>query len=141
MPTVFIPSYGDKRFTSWAKLIKEVKPDAQNGYGFVGDWLKFDRRYDLKEGAVVLTYAEDGSRAHRRVDVRLYQVRDGELQLAAQSHNRDWAFDIRDVARLLLETQSAPESGLPEELVNGIRMLVDRFGLDQVKAALEAVSR
>jgi hypothetical protein len=132
MVAVTIPQFGDSRFKSWAKVLQEVKPDAKNGFGFVGEFVEVGRKVDCKEGAVVLVYAERGSRARRLPWVKLYRVEQGQLVEYAEVLSEDWAFEIREHARKLLS--QTPD--LPEELRYCIAELVSKYGLTAVEQAL-----
>ena len=132
MATVTVPDYSDRRFKKWAKVLTNVAPDAKNGFGFVGEFVEVGRKVDCKEGAVVLVYAERGSRARRLPWVKLYRVEQGQLVEYAEVLSEDWAFEIREHARKLLS--QTPD--LPEELRYCIAELVSKYGLTAVEQAL-----
>jgi hypothetical protein len=132
MVTITVPEFGDTRFKSWAKVLQEVKPDAKNGFGFVGEFVEVGRKVDCDEGAVVLVYSERGSRARRVPWVKLYRVEHGQLVEHAEVLSEDWAFEIREKTRELLS--QTPD--VPQELRDAVAELVSKYGLSAVEQAL-----
>jgi len=132
MATVRIPAHGDERFKRWAKVLSEVKTDAANGFGFIGQFLLVGRLADLPEGAVVVVYAEKGSRKHREPWVKLYRVENGELVEQAEVLSEEWAFALRDKARQLLQNAKP----VPQELRDAVAELVSKYGTAAVEQAL-----
>jgi hypothetical protein len=135
MATIEVPDYSDRRFKKWAKVLTKVEPEAKNGYGFHGDFVEVGRMVDLPEGAVLLVYAETGSRANHQPKVTLYRVEGGELVQYARVWSWDWAFLVREKAIELL----GQKPSVPEELRNALEELVGQYGRAAVEEALRSL--
>jgi len=126
---VSIPNIGDRRFKKWAKLLSNVDQSKTNGYAFEGEFLRFDRKYELEIGTIVLCYGESGSAKYHYPEVRLcILTEDGWKELFYRDNlDKAWALDVRDeIARLMDEAK-----GL--EPPNPLAACSDEELLDEVK--------
>jgi len=106
---VKMPKQPDARWRSWCKVLKGVDITKSNGYAFDGDFLPCSNRRaavykELPVGALILHYAEEGSRKYHLPVVRLYRVEvDGSLTLLYEKYCQSWQWAIEvkeDVARI-----------------------------------------
>ena len=63
---VEIPSVGDERLKTWAKVVHAVDETKSSGWAFVGEFIATGGIQDVAAGSVVLVYGEKGSRANPR---------------------------------------------------------------------------
>jgi hypothetical protein len=95
--------YTRVRGNVWAKKVKYVDVTKPSGYAFEGEWLPMKDRlfeFDLKEGDILLLFAEIGRR-HLVPVVEVWRVTkvgkdDFEYEKLMETSGRDWALKIRD---------------------------------------------
>ena len=96
----------DGRFKRWAKILTNVDLSKKNGYAFEGKFIRFYGNVELEEGDILMLYEEEGSRKYHSLLIRLYIVKNGELE-EIYSHKCDsiygWALEVRDEIAKILE--------------------------------------
>jgi len=115
MAKVKITIGGDPRKgRCYCKWVKEVDPDATNGYGLKGEFLRNGREYELPEGAVLLFVEEKGSWKHHRSYATVMQVEGGELKTRLQTEYANF-ITVRDKLLELLNQKPNPLAGFNDE--------------------------
>jgi hypothetical protein len=108
MPIVKLAG-GDRRFKNWFKVLTGVDRSKQDGYAFLGEFVKGEL-LEVDVGTLVMHYHEEGSAKYHYPSVEVLRVeRDGSLTevFSGESLDSPWALGIRDVvADLFDEPQS-----------------------------------
>ncbi len=119
---VKVPEAEDRRFPSWAKVVRRVIPSRHGGYAFEGKWLRRGQLNEVDEGAVILLYEEVGSRKYHDPYARVMIVKEGKLvpakddRGALEAEGRDWALQLRDrIAALLPPEEPRPYGDVRSE--------------------------
>lgn len=108
---VMIPETLDGRKKTWRKLLTQVDKTKDNGYAFIGDWLRAGERAELEVGSFILCYDEAGSMKNWYPVVRLFKVGvendlDEVYRWKGNVRERSWALAVRDeIASILAEAQ------------------------------------
>ena len=61
-----VPSVGDSRLKSWAKVVDSVDDSRSTGYAFGGYFIATGGIQDVPAGSALIVYGEKGSRANPR---------------------------------------------------------------------------
>lgn len=127
---VEIPSVGDERLKTWAKVVHSVDETKSSGWAFVGEFIATGGIQDVAAGSVVLVYGEKGSRANPRPLAAVYSVNaDSTLTHHADANGRAWARTLRDPVAELLSEDLRPTW---EEIVD-LSVVPDSDLLDEVR--------
>lgn len=106
---VDVPTAGDERLKSWAKVVDTVDDTKSSGWAYVGEFVATGGIQDLPVGAVLLVYGERGSRANPRPQAAVYTVNpDATLTHHADASGRAWARTLRDTVADLLAVDLIP---------------------------------
>jgi hypothetical protein len=107
---VEIPSVGDVRLKSWAKVVHSVDETKASGWAFDGEFIAAGGIQDVPVGSVVLVYGERGSRANPQSEACVFVANpDATVTPHSSGKGRAWARTIRDdVVRLLDEQAERP---------------------------------
>jgi hypothetical protein len=106
---VEIPSPGDERLKTWAKVVYSVDETKSSGWAFVGEFVATGGIQDVPAGSVLLVYGERGSRANPRPQAGVYVVNaDATLTHHADAAGRAWARTLRDTVADLLSQDLTP---------------------------------
>jgi hypothetical protein len=97
---VVVPRSKDSRKKSWRKLLESVDVTKDNGFAFVGSWLRAGEKAELDIGSFVLCYDEDGSIKNWYPSIELLRVTVEGLEQVYEyigsTRERSWALGCRD---------------------------------------------
>lgn len=128
----------------WAKELTKIDVTKTNGYAFEGRFLrkatgkvggpKYNKIEDIvPEGSFVVATVSTGSWNHPGTDIVLYRAESGELK---EVYRNAWkphkkAQIIRDIAEIMGQRDEKAE------IMQVIRQLVEKYGIDKVREAVE----
>lgn len=126
--------------TSWAKRVTTVL-DHKNGYAFNGPFIEVTD--EAEDGAIFLTCFTMGSRKNHSRYFDVVILRDGQFEHAGIStsdnygRNRNWALNIRDQVRALIEQPpETVEVQAPAATLDALREVLQLSDREIVAAAL-----
>ncbi|WP_372824570.1 hypothetical protein [Pyrococcus kukulkanii] len=140
------PSVGSKR--SWAKVITSIDPSKPGGYAFEGRWLR-EKGSIANTGDYIVGVFSVGSWKHPASEIRLYKVPEdlGEdwtelTPILTLPYNTfgDAVIAVREIARVVKSRTTFKES-VPEELVETLRQLLDKYSKDIILEALKLAEK
>lgn len=108
----------DHRFTHWAKWVDAVDSQKDNGYAFVGQFIKDGtQEIDLSRPRAILVASVTGSRANNYTSYAVLVLNtDGSLNktdIADNDRLRGWALRLRSPIAGLLDGLAETEPELP----------------------------
>ena len=107
MVAIEVPSVGDPRLKSWAKVVDSVDDSRSTGYAFGGYFIATGGIQDVPTGSVLIVYGEKGSLANPRPQANVYTVNaDGTLSHEQTASGRAWARTIRDRVAALVDAEA-----------------------------------
>ncbi len=112
---VVVPRSKDSRKKSWRKLLEKVDVTKDNGYAFVGEWLRVGEKAELELGVFVLCYDEEGSMKNWYPSIELLKVTEEGLKQVYEyigaTRERSWALGCRDeIQDIIAEDQELNEA-------------------------------
>lgn len=131
------------RRTGWVKHVTSVDPDATNGYGVHGEFLRAGKEVELPAGAVILRVDPEGSVRRAWQSARVFRLVEGgagdgkPVGLAEGEPNDelDWNADFLQVRDLLVkalgEQPVSPLVDVPiDDLIDEIARRAQAAGVD-----------
>lgn len=133
------PDERDTRFKSWCKFIDEVDPSKQNGFAFVGEFVR-DGTVEIEvKPQLFLVAVTSGSMKYHNTTYRVVAMNaEGQLErtdIIATDKTPGWALRIRDrVAALLATLVSSPPSPR-EQFLAALRQRLPALTDDEIITA------
>ena len=113
-----LPRIGQPHLKNWAKTITGIDSTKTNGYAFLGDFVPTNRLIEVEDGSLILVYGQTGSSVLPDVEIELYKVNLGSLDLVYRQDNlnsRSWALEVRDDIATIFHAECLPVSDVPTE--------------------------
>lgn len=129
-------TFGDTRKATsscWAKVVTEIDKSQQNGYAFVGEFIKPGAVVDI--GSYVVLVRGEGSWKHPHSHIYLYRItKDGAEEL----YNGSWNTKADKVKAINEMAKIVNSSSVDSEKARALaRELVELVGTEALKLVLE----